>query len=45
MGTKSPPALPPIPWKKIGIILAVAAFSFWAIGFLVGLVVRFALGS
>jgi hypothetical protein len=42
---KSPPTLPPIPWKTIGIVLATAAFIAWAVGFVVGLVVRLALGS
>lgn len=42
---KSPHALPPIPWKTIGIVLAVAAIIAWAIGFIVGIVVRFALGT
>jgi hypothetical protein len=42
---KSPRALPPIPWKRIAIVLVVCGVSFWLIGFLVGLVVRFALGA
>jgi hypothetical protein len=43
MDVKSP--VPPIPWKKILLVLACAAVGFWAVGFLVGLVVRFAFGS
>jgi len=45
MGMKSPPALPPIPWKRIGFILVAAALVFWGIGFVIGLVVRLALGA
>jgi hypothetical protein len=41
---KSPHGLPPIPWMRIATILVVCGIAFWAIGFLVGLVVRLAFG-
>ena len=42
---KSPPVFSRIPWKTIGIVLAGAAIVAWIIGFVIGLIVRFALGA
>jgi hypothetical protein len=33
-----------IPWRKVLLALALAAFIAWAVGFVIGLVVRFAYG-
>ena len=41
---KSDPSVQRIPWRKIGLVLGGAAIVAWAVGFLVGLLVRFAFG-
>ena len=41
---KPDPPLQRIPWQKIGLVLGGAAIVAWAVGFLVGLVVRFVFG-
>jgi hypothetical protein len=42
---KSPPVFRRIPWKTIGFVLAGAAVVAWTIGFVIGLIVRFAQGT
>ncbi len=42
---KPDPTVQRIPWQKIGLVLGGAAIVAWAVGFLVGLLVRFAFGQ
>ena len=41
---KPDPTVHPIPWQKIGLALGGAAIVAWAVGFLVGLLVRYVFG-
>jgi hypothetical protein len=38
---KPPARAQRIPWRTIGLVLAVAALVAWTVGFVIGLVVRF----
>jgi hypothetical protein len=42
---KSTPPVQRIPWRRIGWLLAGAAIIAWSVGFLIGLVTRFAFGA
>jgi hypothetical protein len=41
----STPPIDRIPWRSIAVFLAGAAIIAWSVGFLIGLVARFAFGA